>query len=111
MWNISQIFKISTGIPLYKADDKLNISNHPPITLTDEISKILDKCTKSRLVKFLLNTISLINMTFVKSRKTFNRTDTLLEVSYFSYNKFNVGEKCIEDFLDLTKAFDTVRHN
>jgi len=46
-------FKISVVVPIYKSGDKLLTENYRPISLINNISKIFEKCLKTRIYNFI----------------------------------------------------------
>ena len=40
-------------VPIYKSGEKMDMNNYRPISLLSCISKILEKCIKTRLIRYL----------------------------------------------------------
>lgn len=104
------VFKNSIVIPVYKSGSKTEINNYRPIALTSTISKIIEKCIKLRLCNFL-ETENLLSNAQFGFRRGRNTEDAIAEVTDFIVSGFNEGLKTLAVFLDLSKAFDTVKHH
>ena len=95
--------------PIYKKDDRLQVSNYRPVSILNIVSKILERAIYVQLDKYLKDNNILYNHQsgFRKAHSTetclINLTDTIKkEISKGNY----VGMV----MLDLQKAFDTVDH-
>lgn len=97
-------------IPIHKGGITTDLNNYRPISLTTQISKLLEKCIKNRLIKFLkkYNLISKHQFGFQESLGT---DDAIYEITSLIYKNFDDSNKTIAIFLDLMKAFDTVKHD
>ena len=102
--------KIARVIPLYKSGDKSNITNYRPILLLPVLSKIFEKLIHSRLTKFFDDKNVKYNKQFGfrKKHSTIHALNTAVTQIINSLNKNNV---VLGIFLDLSKAFDTVKHH
>lgn len=103
------ILKITTIIPLYKQGDKKSMNNYRPIALTSTISKIIEKCLKSKLITFL-EEHHLLNANQFAFRRNSNTDKALVKVTEGILKNLDRGKKVMGIFLDLRKAFDTVEH-
>lgn len=103
------IFKHAIVTPLHKSGDKKILSNYRPITLTSNLSKIIEKCLKLRLNEFLEKNKLLSQYQF-GFKENYSTEDAINCVSDQVSTCFNNNEKCMVVFLDLGKAFDTVTH-
>ena len=101
--------KIAKIIPIYKKGSKHDLGNYRPISILPFFSKILEKCIHNRLYNFFMsnNLFSPRQFGFLKGRSTEQAVVTLLE---FFYSVLNDKEYSINIFVDLSKAFDTVKH-
>ena len=102
--------KIAIIKPLYKTNDKQQISNYRPISLLPQISKIFEKIIFNRLSKYIFkhNIINKNQYGFVPRSNT---TLSLLNMQYFILHKLSPKKKLATIFLDLKKAFDVVDHD
>ena len=102
--------KIAKVLPLYKSNDKHNVSNYRPVSILPQFSKILEKIFEKRLREFIDKNDLLFDgqYGFRTNRSTGlainEMVDTLIQA--VDDNKF-----CIGVFIDLKKAFDTVDHS
>lgn len=104
------VFKKATIIPIHKTADKQELGNYRPIALTNSVSKIIEKCIKTRLINFL-DKHRIINPQQYGFRSSLSTDDAILKVTNTIYSCIDSHKKCIGIFLDLAKAFDTVSHN
>ena len=104
------ILKIAKVVPIHKKQSKLVYSNYHPISLLSNLEKILEKLMYSRIFKFLIdnNSIYPLQLGF---RQKFSTTHAL--VSHIKDIRKNLDEQNIGCgiFVDLQKAFDTVKHD
>jgi hypothetical protein len=101
--------KIAIVKPIYKAKSKSEICNYRPISLLPVISKILEKIVHSRLSKFL-EKHSLLYEGQYGFRKLRSTTDAILDLTGNILNGFNRNMYTIGLFLDMSKAFDSIKH-
>lgn len=99
--------KISKVIPIHKSGSNYIVDNYRPVSLTPVISKITEKCVKSRLMHFV-ETKGLINEIQYGFRNKSNTQcalfDAVSTIEEYVDKKLKVGGV----FIDLSKAFDTV---
>ena len=102
--------KIAIIKPLYKTNDKQQISNYRPISLLPQISKNFEKIICNRLSKYIFkhNIINKNQYGFVPRSNT---TLLLLNIQHFILHKLSQKKKVATIFLDLKKAFDVVDHD
>ena len=102
--------KIEIIKPLYKTNDKQQISNYRPISLLPQISKIVEKIIFNRLSKYIFkhNIINKNQYGFVPRSNT---NLSLLNIQHFILHKLSPKKKVATIFLDLKKAFDVVDHD
>lgn len=105
------IFKTAYTIVIFKEGDKTNPGNYRPISLISQLSKILEKSLKSRLLSFLESTKHFSNRQygFRPGRSTQDAMYALIESISTNLNPA-LKKKVLAIFLDLAKAFDTVQH-
>ena len=95
--------------PILKSEDKTICDNYRPISLTNNIAKILEKCIKSRLMTFLEknNVLSDNQFGFREKRGT---EEAIYQLTNRLCTTLDNNKKTLAIFLDLKKAFDTVSH-
>lgn len=103
------VLKIGKIKPLYKSGDKTKICNYRPISLISNISKIIEKILKHRMISFLdqNNILDKGQFGFRRGRST---EDAIRELTDKIYECLDgkIPSLCV--FVDLAKAFDTVSH-
>ena len=55
------MFKHAKVIPIYKADDKLSVSNYRPVSILSVFSKVYENIMHKRLVSFFIDKYNLIH--------------------------------------------------
>ena len=102
--------KIAKVTPIYKADDKSDLSNYRPISVLSCFSKILERIMCNRLYQYLTENKILYPKQFgfqtghSTEHAIVQLVDQILES--LEYNKYTLGVS-----IDLSKAFDTVDHS
>lgn len=104
-----QLLKTSVVTPIYKKGDKNNLCNYRPISVINNLAKILEMSIKQRLTEHLEYNKILSKNQFGFKEKV-GTEDAIFEVTKILYNSFEKQKRQIAVFLDLTKAFDTVSH-
>lgn len=95
--------------PLFKSGDRIVIGNYRPISLVSNISKILEKLMKKRLIDFLERN-ELLSSNQYGFRVGRSTEDAIFRLSKFVTDSLDSNKKCLAVFLDLAKAFDSVSH-
>jgi len=103
-------FKESIVIPIYKNGDKKKCSNYRPISLTLTLSKIFEKCLKSRLLEFL-DSHNFFHDNQFGFRRNLSTNYALYETTQYIYENLDNKQHVFGIFLDIKKAFDSVDHN
>ena len=103
-WRLGRI------IPLPKAGDPSKVGNWRPVCLLNACSKVAEKILHQQLLRHLLlhNHLSTRQYGFIPGRST---TDAVYGLVMDLYNGLNKGMPSAVVFLDLRKAFDTVKHS
>ena len=103
------LFKHTLVVPLFKQGNKKLCSNYHPISLTYTLSKVLEKCLKTRLYNFLekSNVFSNNQFGFRQNKGTSIALQTLVSCIH---NNLDDGNSTLGTFLDVKKAFDSVDH-
>lgn len=105
-----EALKTAIITPIHKANDRKCVGNYRPISILSHISKLLEKCIKSRLMKYLQNN-NLISKNQFGFQPRLSTQDAILDVTSKIYESLGTSKKSLVIFLDLAKAFDTVDHN
>ena len=97
-------------IPLFKSDDRCQVSNYRPVSILPQLSKILQKLFNTRLLSFINKYDILCNSQF-GVREGHSTTQALMEMvenmtSSIDYDKITTGV-----YIDLKKPFDTIDHS
>ena len=102
--------KLARIVPVFKSNDRENVSNYRPIATLSFFSKIYEKIMTNRLISFF-NKYSLFSPTqfgFLKNRST---QDAILDLTETIYDSLNCKRHHISILIDFKKAFDTVNHD
>lgn len=97
-------------IPIHKDKDKTDVQNYRPISLTSQISKVVEKAIKERLTRFLEKTKFISKQQF-GFREGLSTEDAMVTLLTPVHNFLDQGKKAAILFLDLKKAFDTCSHD
>lgn len=95
-------------IPLYKKNDKREITNYRPITLLNSDFKLLDKINALRLAKWAHQIINPAQAGFIPKRSIFDQTNLARIMTDYA-EAFE--ENGIIVTLDQEKAYDRVAHD
>ena len=96
--------------PILKAGDPKNLANYRPIAILPLISKILEKILTARIINFS-NKHSIFSANqfgFLPKRST---CDAVHKFTEYLYDAINDKNDTVAIFLDLSRAFDTVKHS
>ena len=100
--------KLTNVIPICKAKGRESLGNDRPISLLSNISNILGKVVHTRLYSMLCRYDILYNNQYV-FRPNHYTTHAITEFTTNVLNSMDQREHCLSVFLDLSKAFDTLR--
>src|SRR6218665_220383 len=101
--------KVASITPLFKAGCPKDVSNYRPISKLPCFSKILERAMHNRLADFLEQNNVLYNKQF-GFRKNHSTTFAIVEVVDKISEAMDRRQMTVGVFLDLSKAFDTIRH-
>ena len=104
------VLKKAVVVPIFKSGDNTLMNNYRPIALLPVLSKILEKLVKRRMLDFLqkYNFFDDKQYGFLPKNNTENALFDLIGAVTDGLER---GKKIAVVFIDLRKAFDTVRHN
>lgn len=103
------VLKVARVIPIFKAGQKVILSNYRPISTLDFLSKVYERVIYNRLINFFtkFNIICVEQFGFLRKLST---GDAILRFTDNIYNSLEKGNYLISVLLDFSKAFDTVDH-
>lgn len=104
-----QAVKKAIITPVFKGKNKEDIKNYRPITLLNNISKILEQLISRRIVNFMNKNkiFSTFQNGYLRGRST---ERAIYQALHNILNEINNKKKVNGIFLDLSKAFDAVDH-
>ena len=95
-------------IPLHKQTEKMFVDNYRPMSLLNCFSKIFERLMYKQVINFLHKYALLYQYQF-GFRENHLTTSTLIEIIEGIKNDIDKGDFIIWTYLDLTKAFDTIK--
>jgi len=102
--------KIARVVPLYKSENKDEMSNYRLISILTCFCKIIEKLIYHRFINFFGK-----HSVFIKSqygfRNNLSTTHAALDIVINAFDQINHNHYSCLVFLDYKKAFDTVCHN
>ena len=104
-----EALKKAKVIPILKSGNRSEIKNYRPISILPAFSKIFEKVINYRLISFFENNNLLIDNQhgFRSGRST---ETAILQFATNVFQSLEEKQYLIGVFLDLSKAFDTLRH-
>ena len=102
-------FKVGQQTPVFKSGD-VSIQNFRPITVSNSLSKILEKTVRSRIIKFIKDN-KIINNSQFGFRKNHSTNHAIINLLESSLEVLDLKLKVGGVFLDISKAFDCVDHD
>ena len=105
--NICRTAKV---IPIFKTESRLLSNNDRPISLLQNLCKIIENIMHQRLNKFLEETNCFYNLKF-RSRLNLSTNNVILSNIENIQTDLDNGDFAAGVFIDLKKAFDTVNHD
>ena len=101
--------KTARVVPIYKKGDHALFENYRPISILSWLSKVIERLVFNRLIDFFDNNNLLSNNQY-GFRPGHSTEMALLSTTNKLYNALNNNKSCVGNFLDLSKAFDTINH-
>lgn len=106
MWK-NQITKVT---PLFKPDDPESIINYKPISVLHYFSKVLKRIMYNRSCKYLREEkIFIVKAAWLQKGQS--EDHTIVHLINQIYESFKNDNYTLGVFIDLSKAFDTVRYS
>ena len=97
-------------IPVFKSGQKNVFTNYRPISLLPTISKVIEKVVAKQVIEYLTRNHLLHNLQF-GFRPNHETTHAILKALEKIYEDKEEGSFTVAIFIDLKKAFDTVKHS
>lgn len=105
---IPSLWKTSKVVPVYKKDDRAEITNYRPVSLICNFSKVLEFLLYDKIFPAVKDQIVSQQHGFFKGRST---VTNLLEVSQYIAESIDESSQVDVIYLDFSKAFDRLDHN
>jgi len=105
-----KLLKYAVVCPFYKKSDKTKCANYRPISLLSNLSKIFERAMYNRIDYFLDKNNAIYDLQFGFRKKHSTNHALLSIVEQIRSNMDNKIFSC-GVFVDLEKAFDTVKHS
>ena len=103
---VPRIFKIGKQTPVFKSGE-VSVKNYRPITVCSNISKILEKVVRDRVIEYLKR-IKLLNNSQFGFRAKHSTNHAIINLTETTLDGLESNLKVGGIFLDIAKAFDTV---
>ena len=95
--------------PIFKKDDRNEISNYRPITILPTLSKVFERAATDQIVQFLEQN-KLISKKQHAYRKGHSTNTCLMDSTNYIYKMVDQNKYVALLSLDLSKAFDSIDH-
>ena len=105
-----KILKKAIVLPLFKNGDPEIMSNYRPISILPTLSKIIEKCLKSRLLHYF-GSHNLFNQVQFGYQNNISTQDAILHVTEKIYDNLHEKLSTLAVFIDFSKCFDTLNRN
>ena len=96
-------------VPVHKKGDKQMLKNYRPISLLPTAGKVFERLLYDRMLEFFIE-----NNLISKNQSGFRPVDScinqFLSITHEIYQSFDDDLEVRAAFLDISKAFDKVRH-
>ena len=101
------VLKRAVVLPLYKKGEDTSMVNYRPISLLPWLSKIIEKCIKSRLLDYICKN-RIINPAQFGFQSGISTQDAVLLITEKLYVNLNEKLSTLGIFIDFSKVFDTI---
>ena len=97
-------------LPLFKKDNPDLMTNYRPISILPKLSKIIEKCLKSRLVHYFTrnNLFNQVQFGFLAEKST---QDAILHLTEKIYRNLHDNLSTLAVYIDFSKCFDTLNRD
>lgn len=102
--------KISKVVPVFKKGDPSDVNNYRPISILPILNKVFEKLIYVRLLGHL-DRFDYFYKRQYGFRARSNTSGCAIDLMDYVYGKIDASNIVTSVFLDLSKAFDTVRHD
>ena len=106
--SLPEEWKLANIVPVHKKDDKNNIENYHPISLTSIVSKLFEKCIRDELLFRCQHLLYDNQHGFLPNKSC---TTQLVPFSHDISLALNANELIDVVYFDFAKAFDSVNHD
>ena len=102
--------KKAVVLPLFKKDDPEIMSNYRPISILPKLSKIIEKCIKSRLLHYFSrnNLLNQVQFGFLPEKST---QDAMIHLTEQIYSNLHNKLSTLAIYIDFSKCFDTLNRD
>lgn len=107
---VPETMKISRIAPIHKGGDTQDFNNYRPISILPNMDKIMTKIVNNQLVKYI-EKHNIINKQHYGFRLKSNTSTALFDVISAIQQYRDNKEICVAVFIDLQKAFDSVKRS
>ena len=104
------LLKCAEIVPVHKSGLLYLFTNYRPISILPLFSKLFEKCIYVRLIDFLCKNKTIDSNQFGFQRNK-NTSDAITNFTNYIYHQLNQRKHVVGVFIDLKKAFDTVKHD
>ena len=102
--------KVASLTPVHKKGDSLDCNNYRPVSLTSNLSKLIEKLVHKRFYNFLKKHKLLYEHQYGFQKKD-STNHALIDITEKIRSALDQNVFTYSIFIDLQKAFDTVNHN
>ena len=102
--------KIANVVPIFKSGDEIVFSNYRPVSVLPVFSKLLERLVYNRLISHINDSKLLYEYKFGFQKGKSTYLAIMMLADKFT-EALDQGGSVVGEFLDFSKAFDTVDHN